>query len=396
MKNSKSLNIFKGKNGTVLDTAHSHKFKNAKRKPLMFAVAALLSAAALPDFATNWWTQTPALSIGSTTISVRNMGAMGNGANDDTAAFQAAINALPSSGGTVVVPNGTYMINALQGITMRSHTRLSLAAGASLNAIPNSSQRYSVVKVYDVNNVEILGGYVVGERSKHEGTAGEWGYGIDIEGSSTVSVHDITASNFWGDGLIVSATGSGSSAILSTNVTLDRVKSSNNRRQGLTIGPCTQLYVVNSSFTGSNGTAPQAGIDIEPANQGSVQQVRIEDNILSNNVGNGLEMHANVTGVVVTGNWAENNQGYGVFDFGTNNSQITNNLLSENYLFGVDMAGNTNNVQITGNTITWNGDSWFYAHNESIFTEGWSARDITVESSATNITLANNTISPMR
>jgi hypothetical protein len=90
----------------------------------MIAVASLaLSAMALPASATNWWTQTPTLSIGSTVINVRNMGAMGNGVNDDTAAFQAAFNALPTSGGTVVVPNGTYMINALVGISMPSHSR---------------------------------------------------------------------------------------------------------------------------------------------------------------------------------------------------------------------------------------------------------------------------------
>jgi hypothetical protein len=134
----------------------------------------------------------------------------------------------------------------------------------------------------------------------HTGTTGEWGYGIDVEGSSTVSVHDIGLSNCWGDGMVVSATGSGSTAVLSTGVTINRVTSTNNRRQGLTIGPSQQVYVVNSSFTDSNGIAPQAGIDIEPATQGSTSQVRIENSVLSNNVGNGLEMHANVSGVVLT------------------------------------------------------------------------------------------------
>jgi polygalacturonase len=368
---------------------------NPPRKSLMIAVASLaLSAMALPASATNWWTQTPTLTIGSTVINVKNMGAMGNGVNDDTAAFQAAFNALPASGGTVVVPNGTYMINALVGISMPSHSRLSMDASAELSAIPNDAERSWVVKVWNVNNVEILGGHIVGERVGHTGTTGEWGYGIDVEGSSTVSVHDIGLSNCWGDGMVVSATGSGSTAVLSTGVTINRVTSTNNRRQGLTLGPSQQVYVVNSSFTDSNGIAPQAGIDIEPATQGSTSQVRIENSVLSNNVGNGLEMHANVTGVVLTTTTAENNQGYGAFDDGADNVQITNNLLSENYLFGVDMAGTTSDVQIDNNTITWNGDAWFYAHNESIFTEGWDPRDITIESSTSDISLANNTISP--
>jgi polygalacturonase len=396
MNNWHFLNTLKGNNVKVLDAVVSHKFYNVKRKSLMFAAAALLSAAALPASATTWWTTSPTLSIGSASINVRNMGAMGNGVHDDTAAFQAALNALPSSGGTIVVPNGTYMINALTGINMRSHTRLSLATGASLNAIPNNAQRYWVVKAFNVNNVEIVGGNVVGERTKHEGTGGEWGYGINVSGSSAVFVHDITVSNSWGDGVLVGATGSGRTAVLSTNVTLNNVISKNNRRQGLTIGPVTDLYVVNSSFTGSNGTAPQAGIDIEPQTQGTVQQVRIEKTTMSDNAGNGLEMHANVTGVVVTGSTAEGNKGFGVFDDGGNNSQFTSNLLSENYLFGIQMAGNTKDVSITGNTITWNGDAWFYQHGESIFTEGWSPRDISIESSTSGISVASNTISPQR
>jgi polygalacturonase len=368
---------------------------NAGRKCLALAAFLALSGVAAPAAAqTNWWNPTPTITVGPTVINVMNMGATGNGVTDDTAAFQAAINALPSTGGTISVPNGTYMINGLTGITMKSNTRLSMQSGATLSEIPNSSQRSWVLKIWNVNNVEVVGGHIVGDRVQHSGTAGQWGYGLNIEGSSSVYVHDIAISNCFGDGVLVGATGSGSTAVLSTSVTLNRVQSNNNRRQGLTIGPTTDLYVVNSSFTGSNGLAPQAGIDIEPQTQGTVQHVRIENSVLSNNVGNGLEMHENVTDVTLISSTTQNNQGYGVFDDGADGSTITNNNLIQNYLFGIDMAGDTNNVVIENNNITWNGDAWFYAHNESIFTEGWVPRDITVESSTSAITLTNNTISP--
>ena len=39
-----------------------------------------------------------------TTVDVRNFGAKGNGATNDTAAIQKAINSLPSTGGVVVIP----------------------------------------------------------------------------------------------------------------------------------------------------------------------------------------------------------------------------------------------------------------------------------------------------
>lgn len=371
-------------------------FRSYRKSLTAIAASLALAAVALPASAANWWTQKPAISVGPTVINVRNMGAMGNGVTDDTAAIQAAIDALPSSGGTVIVPNGTYMINALKGISLRSHTRLSLWGNAYLTAIPNNAQRYWIVKAWNVNNVEIVGGNFVGERAKHQGTAGEWGYGINIQGSTSVYVHDTTISNSWGDGILVGATGWGSSAVLSRDVTLVRVKCKNNRRQGLTIAPSTQVYVYSSSFTGSNGTAPQAGIDIEPQTQGSTQQVRIEGTVMSDNAGNGLEVHNNVSGVVLTTSKAENNKGFGVYDNGGNNFQITNSLLSTNYLFGVDIAGYTHDVQINNNSINYNGASWFYAHNQSIFSAGWVPRDVTVAGTATNVSQSNNKVSPLK
>ena len=53
----------------------------------------------------------PTRTRGATIINVRDKGAVGDGIHDDTAAFQAAVNALPSTGGTVYVPAGTYLID---------------------------------------------------------------------------------------------------------------------------------------------------------------------------------------------------------------------------------------------------------------------------------------------
>ncbi|RDS83738.1 hypothetical protein DWU98_05320 [Dyella monticola] len=395
----KSKSVLKGAQGNSHKNSSVSVLRNlnftSRQKRLTAITAALaLSLATLPAFATNWWTQTPSVSIGSAVINVTSMGASGNGSMDDTKAFQAAINALPASGGTIVVPNGTYMINAVTGVSMRSHVRLSLAGSAYIKAIPNNQQRYNMIKVWNVNNVEIEGGNFIGERTQHTGSGGEWGYGINISGSSSVYVHDLGVSNCWGDGLLVGATGSGSSLVRSTGVTINRVTSKNNRRQGLTITPSNQVYVVNSTFTDSNGTAPQAGIDIEPATQGTVTQVRLESDTLSNNVGNGLEVHTNVSGLTLYKVTSEGNKGFGVYTGGPTNVSITGSNLSENYLFGVDIAAGTNSVTISGNTIEWNGDAWFYAHGESIFTEGWSPRDIEIASTAKGVSQSNNVISP--
>ncbi|WP_158628785.1 right-handed parallel beta-helix repeat-containing protein [Dyella choica] len=336
------------------------------------------------------------MSIGSASVNVRNFGAMGNGSTDDTAAIQAAVNALPSTGGTVEVPAGTYMINALKAVNLRSHTRLLLDTGATLQAIPNSATRYWVVKAWNVNNVEIAGGTILGERSRHLGTTGEWGYGVNVSGSSYVYIHDISVANCWGDGLMVGATGSGTTVVPSYSVTLNNVKSNNNRRQGLSILPSTQVYVVNSSFTGSNGTLPQAGIDIEPQTQGLTRSVRLENTTLSNNVGNGLEVHLNVSDLTLNKVTAQNNHGFGVYTGGPSGVVITNSNITTNYLFGISISSGTHNVQIAGNTIQWNYALWFYQHNQSPYNMGWTPRDISIASTATNVTTSNNLISPMK
>jgi polygalacturonase len=365
------------------------------RRSLGLAGAALaFSLAALPASAANWWSTSPSISIGSKVINVRTAGAKGNGVHNDTAAFQAAINSLPSTGGTITVPAGTYMIDALRSINMRSHVRLALNSGAKLVALPNSSQRSYMIKAWKVTNVEITGGAIVGDRAKHRGTTGEWGMGIDIMGSSKVYVHDLKVSDCWGDGLYIGAIGSGSRAVLSTDVTVKNVVSNNNRRQGLSFGPVNRVYVFNSTFSNTHGTKPEAGIDIEPSTQGAAKNIRIESSKVTGNGGSGIEVQRNVTGVVVKSSTIKGNKGFGVYSNAASNLSITNSLITENWLFGVAMRSTTHDAQITSNKITYNSTRGFYNHNKSIYSLVSGARDLEILGSTRNIHVAGNTISP--
>src|SRR5688500_2439066 len=102
----------------------------------------------------------PTLRRGSTVVSVRSFGAVGDGSHDDTAAFQNAINALPSSGGTVDVPAGTYLLDPTNSVRLRSFMHLRLASGAVLTAKRNSAERAYVLMVYKVSDVQISGGRI--------------------------------------------------------------------------------------------------------------------------------------------------------------------------------------------------------------------------------------------
>ena len=101
---------------------------------------------------------------------VRNFGAMGDGTNKDTVAFQKALDTCAAAGGgEVVVPAGNYVLGSIE---LKSHTTLRLEKDAHLLGSPDLDD-YPVMKVrwegkwidghraliaeHDANNIGIVG-----------------------------------------------------------------------------------------------------------------------------------------------------------------------------------------------------------------------------------------------
>lgn len=289
-----------------------------------------------------------------TAVDVRSKGARGDGKHDDTSAIQAAIDALPATGGTVRVAAGNYLIDASRAINLRSNVRLELAPDAQLTALPNGLKRYHIVKVWRAENVQIVGGRIVGERDQHAGSAGEWGYGINISASRNVTVEGTHISDCWGDGMWIGALGKGLAAELSTDVTVRNVVCTNNRRQGLSIGPCKRVRILDSTFSNTHGTKPQSGIDLEPMGQGQASDVLIQGCTLTGNAGCGVEVHHNVSALVIRQCTIRDNAGYGVLAVRMSDLWLDGNTITGNGLNGVALAGHTSDVRVTGNTLSSN------------------------------------------
>ena len=76
----------------------------------------------------------------------------------------------------------------------------------------------------------------------------------------------------------------------SEGISLRDVHCHNNWRQGLSIISVVNMSVEGSSFTGTNGTAPQFGIDLEPNRvQDALVNVLIRNCSFVGNVGGGIQ-----------------------------------------------------------------------------------------------------------
>ncbi len=317
-------------------------------------------------------------------------GAKGDGVTDDTAALQRAVNAAAGTGGTVSVPAGTYMVNAVgtsnQGIVLKSNLTFAMAAGAELKAIPNASANYAILLASAVNHVTLTGGTLTGERGAHSGSTGEWGHGLSIGGGSqAIKVVGLTVKECWGDGIYVG---------LASDLTFCSVVADHNRRQGMSITAANHVQIRSSSFKNTAGTLPECGIDLEPNSGDTVNDVLITGCTFTNNAGGGLQDGVPIafTGlsqtlsVVVDGNTFTGN-GVGTLSSSPRSGievsnvaghRITNNtvtlttgngILLRNGVTGTTVSGNTvtNNTQhgifeylssgnaISGNTVSGNG-----------------------------------------
>jgi len=331
-------------------------------------------------------TKPPASSL---VVNVRDKGAMGNGSNDDTAAIQAAIDQVADSDGTVLIPDGIYMIDAITSLHPKSNMTLRMTSRAVLRAIPNNSENYDIIRIQDASNVNVIGGTVEGERDQHTGGSGEWGMGIGIYGSSNVVIEGVTAKNGWGDGFFIGSN--------SSNITACSIVADNNRRQGMSITSVDSAVIKNSVFKNTNGTEPASGLDIEPNDGEMVNNLQVLNSQFNNNKRSGIEVafpsataNASVTNVTIDSNIVNNNGVIGTYSAGIKLSRqksliVTNNIVKDNVQDGIIIVNGSTENTVTGNIIMRSG----YGNN----IDKYIGYGILLENSGTiNNTVSNNMV----
>ena len=116
-------------------------------------------------------------------------------------------------------------------------------------------------KFIDCTDINIIGNHSTMRMNKDEYTDGEWRHVIRLRGCKNITISDLTLRDSGGDGIAV---GRSEKAWYSENITLTNLQCINNKRQGISITSAENLWVSDSCFIGTKGTAPGAGLDIEP------------------------------------------------------------------------------------------------------------------------------------
>jgi hypothetical protein len=212
------------------------------------------------------------LSIGvSTNIHATSINASTFGWNA-TNATTAFVNAINSSYDTIVVDLqvSDWIIQPTNFYSLNNKTII-FQNGVNLIAKPGAfSNIYAcLMTMYECNNVNIVGygakfimqksEYIVYNNSEHR-------HCIQLISCNFINVYGLKLMDSGGDGIIVGSYTGITTQRYSSNIFLKDLWCDNNYRQGISVISAQHLRVENCWFTNTVGTAPQAGVDIEPNN----------------------------------------------------------------------------------------------------------------------------------
>lgn len=197
---------------------------------------------------------------------------------------------------TVVFPDFPVLINA-KGLQTHSNSNLVFKPGAKLLLAPNDQERYAMLGITGVENVNVYYPVLVGDRDKHQGNSGEWGMGIDIRSSQNINIIRPVISNCWGDGICIGQlklkeVRPDVKAFPVQNIAIYNAQLDYNRRNGISVGCVNGLKIIKPVISNSYGTSPMTGIDIEPnSNRDFVDNIEIDNPITFNNAQHGISVH---------------------------------------------------------------------------------------------------------
>lgn len=247
--------------------------------------------------------------ISEESIRVSQFGAYGDGTHDDTEKINNAIKYANNQHKTTIIFESGKVYNVkpyldsdtqggsattnIHGVMLKDNITLDLN-NAEIKAIANNRTNYNIFTLSNVSNICIKNGKITGDMDTHNGSTGEWGYGISLRNTENIILDNLYISKCWGDGINLNAQTNGSDN--NKNITITNCICDDNRRQGMSIELGENIYVENCQFINTGSTsyvAPGAGIDIEPSfKNAKVLNTIIENCVFRNNYNEGFTGNA--------------------------------------------------------------------------------------------------------
>lgn len=212
---------------------------------------------------------------------------------ENVAILNQTITVAAASGAKTIIDDGIIYIDVVKDehewlqerkptINVPNNAIIELSEKSIIVVNPNNYKGYCVFLCEKVDNVIIKGGTLIGDVVEHieVENSGEFGFGIEIAGSSNITISNMVIKNMWGDGIILDSSDN-TTRINNSNITIINTKCLCNRRQGLSLCSGINVNIEKCAFneTGKlKKIAPAAGIDIEPG-----LSYQIVDNIVINN-----------------------------------------------------------------------------------------------------------------
>jgi len=183
---------------------------------------------------------------------------------DATAALQSAID----SGATTVVVPFLGRPWTVRPIKLRGNLEIILEPGVLILAKKGEfkGKGDSLFTATGESNLAIrgYGATLRMRKTDYQSSAyekAEWRMGISLRGSRNVLIEGLRVESTGGDGFYIDG---GGKLPFSQDVVIRNCVAHDNHRQGISVISAVNLLVDNCVFSGTRGTAPEAGIDLEP------------------------------------------------------------------------------------------------------------------------------------
>ena len=235
--------------------------------------------------------QYPAIEAASLRGRVLRVEWAGTDLSDSTDLLQGAID---SGADTVVVPY-RHEPWIVRPIRLRTCLQLTLEPGVVLLAKKGEFQSVQDSLLYadDMCCIKIsaYGATLRMHKSDYQATPyapSEWRHGVRLLGAADVEISGLRVENTGGDGIYVGPTND-KHRIPCRRIYIEDCTLAGNHRQGISITSAVGVRVKNCLFTGTKGTAPQAGLDVEPGSPYDlIQDIQVENCTADSNVGSGF------------------------------------------------------------------------------------------------------------